>query len=237
MSKTLGTVLDPIQVAEKVGVDALRYFLIAEVPFDRDGDFTWERVQDRCNADLANGIGNLLARTTAMIGRYQEGEVIHPEGKEKELSEPFRKSIGFEERLISYDAAMNRLLPSSALESAWDLVRGLNNFIAEKKPFTLARDPSRKDDVAAILYVCAETLRILAILVHPVMPAASGRMWAQLGLPGRIEDQHVIDLSATGARFRDDARDWGHFPTGAQVTKGEALFPRLELLSPADANS
>lgn len=225
MSKTLGTVLDPVDVAGKVGVDALRYFLVAEVPFDRDGDFTWERVQDRCNADLANGIGNLLARTTAMIERYQEG-IVRRTPDTQGVSEDFVRHARLEDALAGYHAGMSAMLASRALEEAWRIVHALDDFIAREKPFTLAKDPARAGEVSDILYVCAETLRLLAILVWPVIPAAASRMWSQLGLPGDVPAQRIPAALA-----------WGGFPEGTRVTKGDPLFPRLELIPPADANS
>ncbi len=225
MSKTLGTVLDPVEVAGKVGVDALRYFLVSEVPFDRDGDFTWERVQDRCNADLANGIGNLLARTTAMIERYQEGIVRRTPSTEA-TSKVFIENSHLGDALAGYHAGMNAMLASRALEQAWRIVHSLDDFIATKKPFTLAKDPARSDEVADILYVCAEGLRLLAILVQPVMPTAAARMWEQLGLPNSVDAQHL-----------PAALEWGCFPEETRVSKGDPLFPRLELIVPADAKS
>ncbi len=230
MSKTLGTVLDPLEVADRVGVDALRYFLVAEVPFDRDGDFTWERIQDKCNADLSNGIGNLLSRTVTMIERYQDGVVRKKEGA---IAEAFRREInleGPEGCLGLYDLQMNNHLASSALKHAWTIVWGLNALIADRKPFTLAKDPARRDEVAEILYVCADTLRILAILIHPVMPEAAERMWEQLGLEGRVSDQRIKDQTSSGATLKGDARAGGLLPEGTRVAKGPALFPRLELV-------
>jgi methionyl-tRNA synthetase len=237
MSKTLGTVLDPVEVADKVGVDVLRYFLVSEVPFDRDGDFTWERIQDKCNADLSNGIGNLLSRTVAMIERYQDGIVQKKEGP---IAEAFRRDLkldGPEGRLGLYDFHMNNYLASSALKHAWTIVWGLNAFIADRKPFTLAKDPARRDEVAEILYVCADALRILAILIQPVMPATAVRMWEQLGLEGGVSDKRIQDQSAPSATLQGDARAWGLLPEGTRVAKGEALFPRLDLASPADAGT
>ena len=225
MSKTLGTVLDPIEVAGKVGVDALRYFLVSEVPFDRDGDFTWKRLQDRCNADLANGIGNLLARTTAMIERYQEG-IVRLTPSTEAASKTFIENSYLGDALEGYHAGMNDLLASRALEQAWRIVHSLDDFIATKKPFTLAKTPERADEVADILYVCAETLRLLAILLQPVIPTAAARMWEQLGLPDSVDAQHL-----------PAALEWGGFPEGTRVSKGDPLFPRLELIVPADAKS
>jgi methionyl-tRNA synthetase len=237
MSKTLGTVLDPIEVAEKIGVDALRYFLMREIPFDRDGDFTWERVQDVCNADLANGIGNLLARTTAMIERYQGGKVVKREGQ---VSSSFRDDLhlgGQDGRIALYDYWMNRIQPNGSLMHVWTIVWGLNQFIADKKPFTLAKDPANRDRVEEILFTCWNTLRILAILVQPVIPSAAQRMWEQLGLERSIAEQRVKDQSVDGRLCPPDARAWefSDFPSALTVKKGPPLFPRLELIRRADA--
>jgi methionyl-tRNA synthetase len=207
------------------------------VPFDRDGDFTWERIQDKCNADLSNGIGNLVSRTVTMIERYQDGTVRKKEGP---IAEAFRRELkleGPEGCLGLYDFHMNNHLASSALKHAWTIVWGLNAFIADRKPFALAKDPARKNEVAEILYVCADTLRILAILIQPVMPAAAQRMWEQLGLEGEVSGQRIADQSAPGAQLGGDARAGGLLPEGTRVAKGPALFPRLELVSPADAGT
>ena len=228
MSKTLGTVLDPIEVAEKIGTDALRYFLMREIPFDRDGDFTWERVQDVCNADLANGIGNLLARTTAMIERYQDGIVQRPA-----RSESFVDALW----LLFYDEAMKCMVPG-AIWHALRIVKYLNNYIAEEKPFELSKNSNRKGELATILYTCAEGIRILAILVQPVMPRVAQVIWQQLGLPGEVANQRISDLRKDGEDYSvqpDDARCWGLFPENVRVKKGPPLFPRLELIPPTDA--
>jgi len=217
-------VLDPVEVAEKVGVDALRYFLMAEVPFDRDGDFTWERVQDRCNADLANGLGNLLARTTAMIVRYQAG-IVRKSNSARHAAQLFMVNSRLGEALKGYHQGMDEMLPSRALEQAWRIVAALDSFIAVKKPFSLAKDPEKnKTQIADILYACAGTLRILAILVQPVMPGAAARIWEQLGLPGEVEGQRI-----------PEALEFERFPDEVTVTKGAPLFPRLELIPPAGA--
>jgi methionyl-tRNA synthetase len=237
MSKTLGTVLDPVEVAEKIGVDALRYFLMAEVPFDRDGDFTWERVQDRCNADLANGLGNLLARTTAMILRYQNGRVVKREGQ---ISSKFLSDLrlgGRDGRIALYDHWMNRVQPNGSLMHVWTIVWGLNQFIADKKPFTLAKDPANRAQVEEILFTCWNTLRILAILVQPVMPGAAQRMREQLDCEGLVANKRIQDQSAEGRVRPPDARAWDlpDFPSDVTVKKGPALFPRLELVKPSGA--
>ncbi len=235
MSKTLGTVLDPIEVAEKIGVDALRYFLMREIPFDRDGDFTWERVQDVCNADLANGIGNLLARTTAMVEKYQNGILDCRPKSTRRFVEDLnldQATLGFYEGSLDHqEVYSDGMQISAAVGFTWSIVRRLNasvrrlnNFIAEMKPFEMAKHPEKRNELADVLFVCAEGLRILSVLIWPVMPTAAQRMWEQLGLPNQVQDQRIPDAFA-----------WGLFPEGSRVRKGPALFPRLELISPADA--
>ncbi len=238
MSKTLGTVLDPIEVAEKIGVDALRYFLMREIPFDRDGDFTWERVQDVCNADLANGIGNLLARTTAMIERYQDGEVRCPWKNRNEVFQWFSRmkvatrldniyviSENYGPVCQSYVASMEGANLSRALEEVWSFfILGLNGLITDARPFALARDPANAEAVAGILYTCAVGLAMLAILISPIMPGTAQRMWKSLGLKGEVYKKHIPEDIT-----------WDLIPEGTRIQKAPPLFPRLELIPPADA--
>ena len=251
MSKTLGTVLDPIEVAERIGVDALRYFLMREIPFDRDGDFTWERLQDVCNADLANGIGNLLARTTAMIERYLDGKLERASqfmddyrDKGKRSGDGFPTGIGnfndLQIHLNKYDAEMNKLDPRSALLVPSAMIRNLDEYISQEKPFAIAKqmveDPRFRLNLERILCFCAESIGVIAILLCPFMPHTAQRIWEDIGAEGSVADIRIKDQSQQGSSMEGDGRAWGTIlRDGARVRKGPALFPRLELIPPADA--
>lgn len=219
MSKSLHHVVQPSEVIDRYGADALRYFLLREVPFGQDGDFSWERFSERYNADLANDLGNLVSRTTAMVGRYFEGIVPHrdPSG-DRTLVEKVR------ETLHRVDAAMSDLQLNTALDAIWTLVRAANRFVEVKAPWTLAKDPSRRAELETCLYDLLEILRHLAVLLCPFIPEKAGQMWHQLGLRGRPTDQRIETLTR-----------WDGMTPGTKLPKGEPLFPRIESRKRADA--
>ncbi len=213
MSKTRATGIHPKLLVDEFGVDAYRYYFMREIQFGQDGSFSWESMRDRYHADLANGLGNLASRVLAMIGSYFEGAVPEPVagGVEAEL----RRVAG--SRAGRYDEAMRAVALSSALGAVWDIVAAANHFLVEWAPWNLAKDEAKRGELAAVLYASAETLRILAILIHPVMPGAAERLWTQLGIGEPLADQRL-----------PAAAEWGGLQPGTSVTKGDALFPRLE---------
>jgi methionyl-tRNA synthetase len=213
MSKTNATGIHPFELIDRFGVDSYRYFFMREVSFGQDGSFSWEAMVDRHNADLANGLGNLASRVLAMLGSSFDGVVPSPgwDGAEADLPSVVAGAAS------RYDGHMFELQLQPALAAVWDIVGRANQYLVEKEPWKLAKDPSRLEELEGILYAGAETLRILAILIQPIMPAAADRLWAQLGLDGAPVDQRLPGAVA-----------WGGLRPGTETTKGESLFPRVD---------
>src|SRR3954451_11880474 len=213
MSKTNATGIHPFELTDHFGVDSYRYFFMREIQFGQDGNFSWEAMVERHNADLANGLGNLASRALAMIASNFDGVVpdAHPAAHADALPD---LAADVARR---YDDAMERVALTQALGTVWEIVDAANRYLVERAPWALAKDPSKRDELAGVLAASAEVLRVLAVFISPVMPDAASRLWAQLGIADRLEDQ----------RLPEDAR-WGLFPRGTKTERGDALFPRLE---------
>jgi methionyl-tRNA synthetase len=194
-------------------VDSYRYYFLREIAFGQDGSFSWESMVARHNADLANGLGNLAARVLAMIVSSFDGAVPRPDvdGPHGDLP------ATVEEAVARYDDLMGRVALTRALGAVWDIVGRANEYLVETEPWKSARDPERREETATVLYTAAETLRILAVLISPIMPDAADRLWLQLGIPEPLEGQRL-----------PEAASWGGLRPGTVVTKGDPLFPRIE---------
>jgi methionyl-tRNA synthetase len=213
MSKSRGTGVHPFELLDAFGVDSYRYFFLREVPFGQDGNYSLEAVTERQNADLANGLGNLASRVLAMLASYFDGRVPEPAGDRSEDDLPVVVAdVG---RRV--DDLMLGLQLTPAVAAVWEIVDRANGYLVEKEPWKAAKDETRRGEVGSILYAAAETLRLLAILISPVMPSAARRLWAQLGIEAPLSEQRV-----------PDALEWGRLRPGTRTTKGEALFPRLD---------
>src|SRR5262245_24700489 len=164
MSKTLGTIIDPIVAAERCGVEPLRLYLVKEVPFGGDGDFSFERLEERYNADLANNLGNLVSRVAAMAGRYRNGVVRPASGGNDQLAR-----LG-EQAIVDYRKGMDALMLHEGAAAAFRLVDGTNEYIAATAPWTLAKDPANADRLTQVLYDAAEAIRLAAVMLEPMMP-------------------------------------------------------------------
>jgi methionyl-tRNA synthetase len=210
MSKTLGTVVDPLDAADRFGPDPLRLYLAREITYGQDGDFSWERFEGRYNSDLANNLGNLVSRTTSMVSKYGQGTAAPSGGNAGRL--PAVAEVAVSE----YRKAMERLALQDGAAAAYRLIDATNEFINETAPWAMAKDPAQSDRLSQVLFDMTEAVRIAAILLLPVMPASCGEILRRLGMT----------KSAVATRLDPDAI-WGG--TGEiQVQKGPALWPRLE---------
>ena len=214
MSKSKGNVVDPVILINKYGLDPIRYFLLREVPFGSDGVFSNESLIQRINSDLANDLGNLLNRTVAMIEKYFGG-TIPGQREEGEYDSDLRDT--FAKLPYTVEELMDKFQFSTALAEIWKAISRANKYIDETMPWVLAKSEESKPRLAAVMYNLAESLRIVSILIQPFMPETPVKIWEQLG------------ISDSAAVAWDSAKQWGGYPAGAAVQKGEALFPRIDM--------
>jgi methionyl-tRNA synthetase len=205
MSKTLGNVLDPFQVIDVYGVDALRYYCFREVSFGADGSVSTEGFESRYNTELANEYGNLASRTLAMIERYRDGVV-----PDAVLAPDLEADLGDLPSVVA--GHIDRVELTLALEAIWSRVRRLNRYVEEQAPWKLAKDEARSDQLDQVLYGLAEGIRAISVVLHPYMPASTKRL---------LDALSQSDLSL-------DRASAGSVRGGATVGKLEPLFPKVE---------
>ena len=204
MSKTSGNVVNPLDLVPEVGVDGFRYYVLAETTYGQDGDFTYEGLIARYNTDLANNLGNLLARVATVVGKKCNGV-----GPAPRLDSPLA-----EVAVTAYEgaeAAWAEVQPSRALDHTWSLLRATNAYLEANEPWKA--EPGEAVD--AVLGDALEALRIVAVLASPALPNTSQTVWERIGLDGLVTDERLPAAAA-----------WGRYPGGLTVTKGDSLFPR-----------
>ncbi len=210
MSKSLQNVVEPNMLIDKYGVDAVRYFLLREVPFGLDGDFSHTALVHRINSDLANDLGNLLSRSTAMLSKYFGGVVREPETlTDRDCA--YKEAT--EEMVRQVDRHLGDLAFSKALQSIWETISAGNKYIDEMAPWTLAKDPDQKGRLGTIMYCILESQRIVHSLLAAFLPSTSEKALACLGVPNSTGEETFV---------------WGGLAAGTTVRKAEPLFPRIE---------
>ena len=213
MSKSKANKIAPSEITDHFGVDAFRYYFLRAIPFGSDGSFSWEDMSARYTSELANDFGNLASRLIAMIEKYCDG-LIPAVAHDETLSEALKTAANIaDEAIVALDF-------QSGINAIMDFCKRVNGYVTEQQPWVLAKDPANKVELDKVLYNTADSIRALAVLLHPIMPATTEILWESLGANqtlGDISQQRIADVS----RF-------GQLPMGSKVTKGAVLFPRLE---------
>jgi methionyl-tRNA synthetase len=208
MSKSLGTAVEPLEAAQRFGPDPLRLYLVKEIAFGNDGDFTWERFEDRYNVDLANNLGNLVSRIAAMAERYRAGRLMAP-------GSPGRLAAIASSSVEEYQKAMDAFALEGGAAAAFRIIDAANEYIASTEPWALARDPGKSDALSQVLFDVAEAVRVAAVLLLPIVPASAAEILRRVG-----EVKNTADVRLSDAQWRPDGE--------RVIVKADALWPRSE---------
>lgn len=212
MSKSKGNVVDPVVLCDRYGVDAIRYFLLREVPFGADGVFTNEALINRINSDLANDLGNLLSRTSSMVGKYFGGKL--PEAQAAGDFDDSLAELAFETKSL-VEASMDAMQFSTALTDLWKFVSRTNKYIDETAPWVLAKEESNAPRLGRVMYNLCEALRHISIMLAPFLPDTSDKIAAVLGLSEEQRTWQSLDK-------------WGVLCPTAEIGKTDPIFPRID---------
>ncbi len=212
MSKSLGNVVKPLDLKDKYGLDAFRYFLLRDMVFGLDSNFSEEAFVQRLNSDLANDLGNLVSRTITMVIKYCDGKV--PAIKQEHYDHLLVAAAG--RTVAEVEKCFAEMALHKALMAIWEFINITNKYIVENEPWTLGKDPANAEKLVAIMYNLLASLRATAILISPFMPGTAGKIFQQIG----VTDNQNLDLASVG--------QWGALPAGNALTRGESLFPRIE---------
>jgi len=212
MSKSKLTGIAPSDITDHFGVDAFRYYFMRAIPFGSDGSFSWEDMAARYTSELANDFGNLASRLAAMVEKFCDGILPNP-AKDEELASALSNTVE------SADKAIVALDFQGGINAIMDFCKAVNGYVTIQQPWVVAKDESKKSELDAILYNTAESLRALAILLHPVMPLSTSKLWSYLGAEG--------SLGPIGSQKISDVAKWGQLKGGSKIIKGDILFPRL----------
>jgi methionyl-tRNA synthetase len=214
MSKSKLTGIAPNQITDTFGSDAFRYYFMKAIAFGQDGSFSWEDLAARYQAELANGFGNLASRSIAMVHRYFDGVLPTPAAYQDGDLEIQQIAANATKQA---DAAMQEVAIQDAINAIWTLVDALNNYITVQEPWVLAKDDANRERLGTVLYTCVEGLRVLAVLMNPITPKATAKLWSALATGAELDAQRLAD-----------AGTWGQLSGGASLAELEPLFPRVE---------
>jgi methionyl-tRNA synthetase len=220
MGKSLGNAIRPLDLADKYGVDAFRYFLVRDMTLGQDSDFSEEAFVQRYNTELANELGNLLNRSVVMAARYLDGVVPAVDGNHAALDALKAQT---DETLNAVGKAIDAMNPNAVLDAVWRLVREANRFVEVQAPWHLVKDASKRAELEVTIYALLETMRQLSVLLFPVIPSKACEIWQQLGAKGSPEDVHL-----------DDLKTWGGLDANLKVAPGDPVFPRIEEVDVAE---